>query len=61
MTEPDLRVQIAGEIYIALQQLDADEELLSIIGSWGDALDDTEVLAMLREFNAGRPMLHLPQ
>jgi hypothetical protein len=34
-----------------LEQLGADEELLAVIGSWGDTLDDASVLAMLKEWN----------
>jgi hypothetical protein len=31
MTAPDLKAQIAHEIFIALERLSADEELLAII------------------------------
>jgi hypothetical protein len=58
---PETKAQIVGEIYIALQRLDADEELLSIIGSWRDTLGDATVLELLRDYNAGRLMLHRPQ
>ena len=43
------------------QRLDADEELLAIIASWRDTLDDADVLSLLREWNAGRPTLHTRQ
>jgi hypothetical protein len=56
-----LTVQIAGEIYTAPVRLDADQELLSIIGSWGDTLDDAEILRLLREYNATGRVLHRPQ
>jgi hypothetical protein len=46
MTAPDLKAQIAREIYIALERLGADEELLAIIGSWRDTLPDAEVLSL---------------
>jgi hypothetical protein len=59
--EPDVRAQIVGESYKVLKRLDADEELLAIIGSWRDTLDDGEVLVLLRDYNAGRPTLHRPQ
>jgi hypothetical protein len=39
MTDPDLKAQIAGEIYTALERLDAEEELLAIVGSWRDTLE----------------------
>ncbi len=59
MTSPDLKGQIADEIlHTALERLDADEELMAIVGSWGDTLDDADVLTLLRNSNAGRPTLH---
>jgi hypothetical protein len=48
---PDLTVQILKELYIALERLRTDEELLSIVGSWRDTMPDAEVLALLREYN----------
>ena len=44
----NVRAQIVGEIYTALKRLDADDELLAIVGSWRDTLDDREVLVLLR-------------
>jgi hypothetical protein len=35
-------------VYVALERLDVDEELLAIVGIWRDMLDDAEVLALLR-------------
>jgi hypothetical protein len=32
----DVRAQIAGELYTTLEQLSADPELLSVVGSWRD-------------------------
>ncbi len=58
MTRRGLKAQIADEIRAALERLDADAELLAIVGSWGDTLDDADVLSMLRDYNAGRPTLH---
>jgi hypothetical protein len=44
---PDLlKAKIAREIYLVLEDLGADDHLLSIIGSWGDTLDDEEILAL---------------
>jgi hypothetical protein len=57
----DVRAQIVGEIYAAFERLDADEELLAIVGSWRDTLDDREVLSQLRDYNASRPTLHRAQ
>jgi hypothetical protein len=51
---------IAREISITLQQLHADEDLLAIIGSWRDTLDDQEILTLLQDYNAGRPIINRP-
>ena len=58
---PKVKAQIVGEIQKVLKRLYVDEELLAIIGSWRDTLDDAEVLALLRDHNAGRPTLHRMQ
>jgi hypothetical protein len=57
----DLKAPIARELYVALERLGTDEELLSIVGSWRDTLTDAEVLSMLREYNATGRVLHQPQ
>jgi hypothetical protein len=57
----DLKAQIASEIYTVLEDLGADEILLSIVGSWRDTLDDAEVLSMLREYNETGQVLRRPQ
>jgi hypothetical protein len=57
----DIKAQIAVEIYAALERLGADEDLLSIVGSWRDTLDDVEVLALLRAYNTTGKVLHRPQ
>jgi hypothetical protein len=59
MTRPPT-AQIARELYIALERSGADPTLLSIVGSWGDTLDDAEVIALLREYNATGQVLHRP-
>ncbi len=48
----DLKAQIAREVCRALKALGADWELLSTVGSYGDTLDDEDVLALLRSWNA---------
>jgi hypothetical protein len=40
------------ELYDELEMMGAHPFLLGIAGSWGDTLDDDEVLDMLREWNA---------
>jgi len=44
-----------------LERLGADAELLAIVGSWRDTLDDRGVLSMLREHNSTGKALHRPQ
>jgi hypothetical protein len=58
---PDVNTQIASEIYTALERLDAAPELLAIVGSWRDTLDDAEVLRLLREYNTTGKVPHRPQ
>jgi hypothetical protein len=57
-TGPDITAQIVHELYAVLERLGAEAELLAVVGSWRDTLSDREVLALLREYNAGRPTLH---
>jgi hypothetical protein len=61
MTQPRLTAQIARELYIAMERLSADPELLSIVSSYGDTLDDEEILALLQVYNATGQVLHQPQ
>ena len=42
---------IVREIYTALEKLGAPYKLLAAVGSWGDTLDDAEVLDMLKTWN----------
>ena len=49
---------IAHQIYIALERLGADLELLSVIGSWGDTLNEEQVLQYLIEWNDSGKVLH---
>ena len=60
MTQPRL-TQIARELYIAMERSSADPELLSIVSSYGDTLDDEEILALLQVYNATGQVLHQPQ
>jgi hypothetical protein len=46
-----LMALIAHELYVALERLHVDQELLAVVGSWGDTLDDAEILALLRGYN----------
>jgi hypothetical protein len=56
-----LTALIAHQLYIAMERLGAEPELLSIIGSYGDTLEDADVLRLLQEYNAGHETLHRPQ
>jgi hypothetical protein len=40
-------------LYEEMERLGADPYLLAFINSWGDTLNDAEVLDMLRDWNAG--------
>jgi hypothetical protein len=42
---------IVNGLYFALSRLGARDELLAIVGSWGDVMDDARTLDHLREFN----------
>jgi hypothetical protein len=57
----DVRAQIASEFYTTLEQLSADPELLAVVGSWRDTLNDDEILEHLRSFNRTGKVLHRPQ
>ncbi len=47
----DLKAKIASELYQAIKHLNGGMELLSIVGSYGDTLDDEDVLSQLRTWN----------
>lgn len=47
----NLESEIRSEIYRALEYLGADRQLLATVGSWGDTLEDAEVLRLLKEWN----------
>lgn len=44
-------MEIHAEIMTALRTLGADRELLATVGSWGDTLEDAEILRLLKEWN----------
>jgi hypothetical protein len=50
------RRAIVNEIYFALSNLGAADELLAIVGSWGDTMDDAGTLDHLRAFNRNGTM-----
>lgn len=44
-------LKIVQELYKAVNSVTPDPGLLSCIGSWGDTLDDSEILEMLKTWN----------
>lgn len=58
MISDPTNLAIIREVYKAAERLGADPGLLACIGSWGDTVDDTEVLSMIRAWNAmGEPFI----
>jgi len=49
-----VEMQIRAEIYRAFETLGADKQLLGIIGSWGDTLEDAVILDLLKTWNSGQ-------
>jgi hypothetical protein len=45
------KAAIIPELFTAIRRCDGSPELLSIIGSYGDTLDDKEVLQLLKDWN----------
>jgi hypothetical protein len=56
-----MKQQIAAEIYKAMERLGAEPDLLSIIGSYGDTLDDDDILGLLKSYNETGVVLHQQQ
>jgi hypothetical protein len=50
---PPDEMDIRREVYRALEQAGADFHVLAIVGSWGDTLDDRDVLEALKAENDG--------
>lgn len=46
-----LKSEIVSEIYKVIQNLGGKSDILSIIGSIGDTLDDNEILEYLKTWN----------
>lgn len=49
--EQPLKVKIGDEIYRAAEALGASPDLLAIVGSYGDTLDDQDILSALQHYN----------
>ena len=50
-TRSDVKEEFARQIYIGMERLGADEELLSIFENWSYSLDDAETLSSLQDYN----------
>ncbi|MFI0849244.1 hypothetical protein [Mesorhizobium sp. IMUNJ 23232] len=57
----NIKAAIGLEFYEAARKLGAKSDLLSIIGSYGDTLQDEEVLEALRDWNAAYSDLTPPE
>lgn len=51
VSTPAMKAAIAAELSKALRSLGAKSDLLSIVGSYGDTLNDSDVLAGLMAWN----------
>ena len=51
-----LQLGVFDEAQSALRALGADVHLLSIVDSWQDTLPDEDILQLLKNWNAGRPL-----
>jgi hypothetical protein len=52
MSDDKTKAKIAHELYEAVRKLDPASDLLCIIGSYGDTVDDDDVLERLRQWNS---------
>jgi hypothetical protein len=46
-----VRIAVVLELYAALEALNAPDDLLAIVGSWQETMDDAATLQCLRAFN----------
>ena len=53
----NFKAEIVAQMYTAMERLNAPAELLAIVQHWGAALDDPTVLALIKEWNAGRRVI----
>ncbi len=53
--DPTVRA-IVNELYFALSKLGAADELLAIVGSWGNTMDNARTFDNLRAFNRNGTM-----
>lgn len=58
MSNETMKMALAKQLTISLQNLDAPVELLCIVGSYGDTQIDSDVLEMLEQYNANGTSIH---
>ncbi|EPQ4688103.1 TPA: hypothetical protein QCI29_003320 [Enterobacter mori] len=51
MTDEAMKMALAKQLAIAMQNLGAPVELLCIVGSYGDTQTDSDILEMLEQHN----------
>lgn len=51
MSDEAMKMALAKQLTIALQNLGAPVELLCIVGSYGDTQTDADILEMLEQYN----------
>ncbi|MGX9363658.1 hypothetical protein [Pantoea ananatis] len=51
MSMREMKMKLAKQLTIALQQLNAPIELLCIVGSYGDTQSDADVVECLKQYN----------
>lgn len=58
MTDDTIKAKIAHELYEAVRKMDPKSDLLCIIGSYGDSINDEDVLERLRQWNNSHENAH---
>ncbi|HBL6038407.1 hypothetical protein EKN44_19150 [Enterobacter hormaechei] len=58
MSNEAMKMALAKQLTIALQNLGAPVELLCIVGSYGDTQIDSDVLEMLEKYNSNGSCIH---
>lgn len=58
MSNETMKMALAKQLTISLQNLGAPVELLCIVGSYGDTQIDSDALEMLEQYNANGTSIH---
>ncbi|QAT69541.1 hypothetical protein EQ249_07930 [Citrobacter freundii] len=51
MSDETMKIALAKQLTIAMQNLGASVELLCIVGSYGDTQSDSDIIDMLEQYN----------